>query len=114
MTERLTDPKAGNWVDRGEPPDEALGRVLAYYLNAGPDAREDQLRVHVNAIRGMVDADSTEVHLAGYLKDLEREFGISEQEARSRRAAAVALWHIAKVAEVRERARRLIEFGVRE
>jgi hypothetical protein len=32
----------------------------------------------------MVDADSTEVHLAGYLKDLEREFGISEQEARSR------------------------------
>jgi hypothetical protein len=62
----------------------------------------------------MVDADSTEVHLAGYLKDLEREFGISEQEARSRRAAAVALWHIAKVAEVRERARRLIEFGVRE
>lgn len=113
MRERLTDPGAGNWVDRGQPVEPELTRVLAYYLGLDPKAPDSNLRSHVDAIRGMVGADSTEVHLAGYLKEVEQAFGVIEEHGRRRRAAAIALWHIAKCAELRDRARRLIEFGIR-
>jgi hypothetical protein len=72
-----------------------------------------QLRIHVDAIRGMVEADSTEVQLGGYLKEVERAFGVTEEHGRHRRGTAIALWHITKCAELRERARRLMEFGIR-
>ncbi len=113
MRERLIDASASNWVDRGQPPGPELTRVLAYYVGQDPKAPDDRLRLHVDAIRGMVEADSTEVHVAGYLKDVEQAFGLTEEHARRRRGTAIALWHIAKCAEVRERARRLIEFGIR-
>ena len=76
MVERLTDPKSSNRVDRGESPDDALTRVLAYYLDADAGTRSDTLPGHVAAIRGLIEADSTEVHVAGYLKGVERELGI--------------------------------------
>jgi hypothetical protein len=113
MKERLTDRKASNWVDRGQPPEPELTRVLAYYLGLNPATSDVGLREHVNVIRGMVEADSTEVHLAGYIKGIEKEYGVDEEHGRRRRAAAIALWHIAKCAEIRDRARRLIEFGIR-
>ena len=113
MRERLTDPSASNWVDRGQPPEPELTRVLAYYVGQDPTTADVKLRTHCDAIRGMVEADSTEVHLAGYLKEVEKAFGVSEEQGRRRRAAAIALWHIAKCAELRERARRLMEFGIR-
>jgi hypothetical protein len=112
MRERLTSSTASNWVDRGQPPEPELGRVLSYYLDLGPEPLEPRLRPHVEAIRGMVEADATEVQLAGYLKTIEQDFGVTDSHSRRRRAAAIALWHIAKCAEVRERARRLLEFGI--
>ena len=113
MRERLTDPRASNWVDRGQAAEPELTRVLAYYVGQDPKAPEASLRVHVDAIRGMVEADSTEVHLASYLKEVEQAFGVTEEHGRRRRAVAIALWHIAKCAELRDRARRLMEFGIR-
>jgi hypothetical protein len=113
MRERLTDTSASNWVDRGQAPEPELTRVLASYLGQDPKAPDLKLRPHVDAIRCMVEADSTEVHLAGYLKEVEQAFGITEEDGRRRRSVAIALWHIAKCAELRDRARRLIEFGVR-
>jgi hypothetical protein len=113
MRERLTDSKASNWVDRGQPAEPELTRVLASYVGQDPAAPDARLRVHVDAIRGMVEADSTEVHLASYLKEVEQAFGVTEEHGRRRRAVAIALWHIAKCAELRERARRLMEFGIR-
>jgi hypothetical protein len=113
MSERLTDTNASNWVDRGQGPEPELTRVLASYLGQDPNAPDPRLRAYVDAIRGMVEADSTEVHLAGYLKEAERGFEVTEEDGRRRRAAAIALWHIAKCAELRDRARRLIEFGIR-
>jgi hypothetical protein len=113
MRERLTDASASNWVDRGQPPDPELTRVLAYYVGQDPKAPEAALRPHVDAIRGMVEADSTEVHVAGYLKEVEQAIGLPEEHGRRRRVTAIALWHIAKCAELRERARRLMEFGIR-
>jgi hypothetical protein len=56
----------------------------------------------------MVEADATEVHLAGYLGDLEKAHGITDRLARHRRSVAIALWHIVKTAEVRDRALRLL------
>ena len=112
MHERLTHSTASNWVDRGQPPEPELGRILSYYLDLGPEPLETRLRPHVDAIRGMVEADATEVQVAGYLKTVEQDFGATDTHARRRRAAAIALWHIAKCAEVRERARRLLDFGI--
>jgi hypothetical protein len=112
MRERLTDPAASNWVDRGQAPEPELTRVLASYLGQDPVAPDVQLREHVTAIRGMVEADSTEVHLAGYLKQVERGYSFTEEDGRRRRTVAIALWHIAKCAEIRERARRLMDFGI--
>jgi hypothetical protein len=112
MRERLTHPTASNWVDRGQPPEPELTRVLAHYLDLGGQADDPRLRPHVDAIRGLVEGDATEVQLAGYLKDVDRDFGVEDSHIRRRRGAAIALWHIAKCAEVRERARRLIEFGI--
>ncbi len=112
MIERLTHPKASNWVDRGEPPEPELRRVLTHYL--GPDATlvPERLEHHLRAIRGMVEADASEVQLAGYLGEVEREAKVPDEWERRRRGTAIALWHMAKCAEVRERARRLIEFGI--
>ena len=113
--ERLTDDTASNWVDRGESPEPALTRVLVRYLSPeGPGVlTAEQLEMHVLAIRGMVEGDASEVQLTGYLKGIEREAQAPEVPNVSRRTTAIALWHIVKSAEVRDRARRLIEHGVR-
>jgi hypothetical protein len=112
IVERLTDPQASNWVDRGQAPEPELSRVLEHYLRPAllPPAR---LREHVLAIRGLAEADATEVHVAGYLKRLEGELDLPAEASRPRRAVAIAMWHIVKCAEVRDRARRLIEHGTR-
>jgi hypothetical protein len=47
-------------------------------------------------------------NIAGYLRTLESVHLTAEHPARHRRGAAIALWHIAKVAEVRDRALRLV------
>ena len=54
----------------------------------------------------MVEADASEVLIAGYLKYVAREQGI-EFPARARLASA-AVWHIAKAALVRDAAVRLL------
>lgn len=111
IVERLTDPKASNWVDRGQTPEPEMSRVLAYYL--GRPLTDVSLREHVTAIRGMAEADATEHNVAGYLHSLEREAGLPEDIVRPRRTTAIALWHIVKCAEVRDRARRLMDYGTR-
>jgi len=100
--------KASNWVDRGEPPEPTLTRVLASYLELESAANQKRLRGYAEAVRGMAEADATEVNIAGYLRTLEAAHLTSEHLARQRRATAIALWHIAKAAEVRERALRLL------
>jgi hypothetical protein len=105
----MINPKASNWVDRGEPPEPTLRRVLASYLELEPSAFEPQLGEYAAALRGMAEADATEVQLAGYLRSLEAKHLAAEHPARHRRAVAIALWHVVKAAEVRDRAMRLVE-----
>jgi hypothetical protein len=99
---------ASNWVDRGEPPEPALSRVLSSYLELDPTSHSTTLSEYSLIVRGMAEADATEVQIAGYLRTLENQHLAAEHPARHRRAVAIAIWHIAKAAEVRERARRLI------
>jgi hypothetical protein len=112
MLERLTDPGAGNWVDRGQAAEPELTRLLAAYIGRDPASPPPDLRSHVDAIRGMVEADSTEVQIAGYLKVVDRAYDVPDDSSR-RRACGIALWHITKCAEVRDRARRLMDHGLR-
>jgi hypothetical protein len=104
----MINTKASNWVDRGEPPEPTLTRVLASYLELEPSANEALLREYAGAVRGMAEADATEVNIAGYLRTLESTHLTAEHPARHRRGAAIALWHIVKAAEVRDRALRLV------
>lgn len=99
------NPKASNWVFRGEPPEPTMVRVLASYLHADSEAAAADLLSYAGTIRGMAEADSTEIDIAAYLTTLEERY-FQERPARHRRAVAIALWHIAKCAEVRDRALR--------
>jgi hypothetical protein len=104
----MITPNASNWVFRGEPPEPTMVRLLSSYLHADPKAASADLLSYAGTIRSMADADSTEVDIAGYLTTLEERY-FQEHAAKHRRAVAIALWHIAKCAEVRDRALRLAE-----
>jgi hypothetical protein len=113
VIERMTNPRAANWVDRGEEPEAVMLRLLEFYLPRGCGIAPEKLHQHVIAIRGMAEGDATEYQVAGYVALVEREAGMSEPNQRSRRTLSIALWHVAKCAEIRERALRLMAFGIR-
>ena len=109
MKSTLLSPKASNWVDRGEPPDATLRRVLAFFFERHDPADGPWLEEHARIILGMVTADATEVHVAGYLRSVVRETGAPRREPLGARSAAVALWHVAKAALVRDVAERVLQ-----
>ena len=108
MRRTLTSSKAGNWVDRGEPPNPTLRRILAHFFERRDPADEPWLEEHALIILGMVAADSTEIHIAGYLRSVVRETGHPRREPLDARSAAISLWHTAKVALVRDAAERVL------
>ena len=99
-------------MDRGESPLPKLQRALAHFFER--HAREDEpwLDEQANIVLGMVAADATEVHVAGYLRSVVREAGTPTREPLGARTAAVALWHIAKAALVRDFAERVLQGDV--
>lgn len=99
---------ASNWVDRGESAIPTLRRALAHFFERFNPNDEQWLNEHANIIIGMVAADATEVHVAGYLRSVVRETGAPDREQLHARPAAVALWHIAKAALVRDFAERVL------
>jgi hypothetical protein len=96
--------KAGNWVDRGEPLEPTLGRVLGHSL--GLESTDARLTEYVHTIRGLVEADATEVHVARYVRDIRTSLSLPEMDPPHRRTLAIALWHIAKAGLIRDRAER--------
>jgi hypothetical protein len=99
--------KASNWVDRGDALEETLGRVLGHALGFKADA--PRLREHLVAIRGLVEADATEVHVTRYVRPLFPLFLERDVDATLTRTLGIALWHIAKAGLVRDGARRRID-----
>jgi hypothetical protein len=102
----LSASKADNWVDRGEPCEPVLARILAHYFDRRDPADASWNAEHAAAIRGLVEAGGTEVHVAAYLYRVLREL---DKPAPPRgRITAIALWHAAKAALVRDFAERVL------
>jgi hypothetical protein len=111
MKPTIISSKAGNWVDQGQPPHRVMRRVLSYF--AGRHAPDDDawLDHQANTIIAMVDADANEVEVANYLRSLvpDETGDVARDHAR---LAGIALWHIAKVALVRDFAERVLQSEV--
>ncbi len=108
MPPTIISKTASNWVDSGEPPNPTLRRVLAHFFERLDPADEPWLEEHALIVFGMVAADATEIHVAGYLRSVVRQTGHPTREPLGARAAAIALWHIAKAALVRDFAERVL------
>ena len=106
MTESLIYEKATNWVDRGAPAGPVISRVLGFFFDCHGPEDQKWLALASEDVVGMVAADATDVAVAGYLKSVARSRGI-EFPARARQVS-IACWHIAKAAEVRDRAEILL------
>jgi hypothetical protein len=102
----LSSRKADNWVDRGEPAEPQMQRVLAFYFGRHDEGDEPWLAGHAAAILGMVEAGGSELHVAGYLYRCLRELAMPAPPRG--RTTAVALWHMAKAALVRDFAERVL------
>ena len=64
---------------------------------------------HAQIVLGMVAADATEIHIAGYLRSVVRQTGAPPREPLGARPTAISLWHIAKSALVRDFAERVLK-----
>lgn len=104
--------KASNWVDRGDPPNPTLRRILAHYFDRFDPTDEAWLEEHALVVLGMVAADATEIQIAGYLRSVVNQMERPPQEPRSARATAISLWHVAKAALVRDFAERVLRSEV--
>jgi hypothetical protein len=98
----MTKHRIGNWVDRGEPAERHLARVLTRFLELNPATEDDQLSDYARTIVAFVAADGSEVELADYLASLQRELRRDVSPGRIRRYVAIALWHIAKAGLMRD------------
>jgi hypothetical protein len=107
----LTNPKASNWVDRGEPATPVLMRILAFHFDRDLLADATWLSDQAVIVEGMVEADGTEVTIARYLQTLEPAEAPTHNHY-ERRTAGVALWHVAKVALLRDLATRMLDEGM--
>ena len=99
----MTSPKASNWIDRGVPAERKLARCLAVYLGREVTGSEVALAEQANTLAQMVAADASEIQVANYLSSLEQEFETSIPAGQLRRTMAIAVWHIAKAAQTRDR-----------
>ena len=83
-----------------------MQRVLAHYFARHEENDSPWLAEQASAIRGMVEAGAGESHVAGYLYRCLRELALPVPPRG--RTTAVALWHIAKAALVRDFAERVL------
>ena len=99
----MTNPNASNWIYRGDPAERKLARCLAAYLGRDVAGSEVTLAQQAATLAAMVAADASEVQVTSYLRSLEQELGVAIPEGPLRRTMAIAVWHIAKAAETRDR-----------
>jgi hypothetical protein len=99
---------ASNWVDRGESAQYTLRRILSHFFKRYDPADEPWLDEQGTIIYGMVDADATEIQIAGYLRLVVKEIGWPNRHPLGARPVAIALWHISKAALVRDFAERVL------
>src|SRR2546428_9979076 len=91
----------GNWVNRGQPPEPELTRLLAVYLEKDVVTGGATLRPYVTALREMAEAGTSDAQLAGYLKHVDQEVGRPQETGRVGQLAATALGHMPRRASIR-------------
>ena len=94
-----------NWVDRLEPPEPELARVLRRFLELDGERDAAVLAEYAHVVTQMVRARASEGEVASYLAYVQGQRGQPVTPPPVRRYVAVALWHMAKVALVRDAAR---------
>ncbi len=100
----MTRPRrSGNWVQRDEPLEDKLIRVMAYQFKR--PTGDPKLMEWASLLRGMVEADASEVQVAAWLATLPPPLDAPPGHTR---LLAIALWHIAKCGLVRDAADRRI------
>ena len=98
-----------NWVDQGHPPLQTIRRVLAHEFDRHTPADEEWLRAQANTILAIVVAHGTEVEVTNYLRTLAADTHPAALSQDAVRLVGIALWHIAKVALVRDAAERRLQ-----
>jgi len=98
--------RESSWVDRGESAIPKLRQALVHFFERFDEAAEPFLDEHATIVFGMVAADATDVQIAMYLRGVVRDVGFPAREPLGSRLFAISLWHIAKVALVRDAAER--------
>ncbi|MCA0375309.1 MAG: hypothetical protein LCH84_06550 [Gemmatimonadetes bacterium] len=106
----LTSSKASNWVDRGGSPLPMLEQSIAHFFEWHDAACVEKREQAARDVLGMVHADATDVQIVGLLRHLARAEG--RELPPKARITAIALWHIAKAALVRDAATRLLNSGL--
>lgn len=101
-----------NWIARGDAIESELARVLAHPLGVAAD--DVRLAGHALTIRGMVEAEVSEVHVQRFVRTLLPMFGQPDMDAVTSRAVAIALWHVAMAGLVRDRGVRRAEELMRQ
>jgi hypothetical protein len=99
-------------VDRGEPALTMMRKLLSYFYDRHAEADVAELESIAQTIIGMVAADATEVHVAGYLRSVARGGDPDAVVPPNARLTAIALWHVAKVALTRDTAERVLRSDV--
>jgi hypothetical protein len=94
-----------NWVDRLEPPEPEIARVLQRFLALDAERDAGAKAEYAHAIVQMVRANASEGEVANYLAYVQQQRGQPVTPPPMRRYVAIALWHIAKAALVRDAAR---------
>ncbi|MEO7361880.1 MAG: hypothetical protein ABI120_16230 [Gemmatimonadaceae bacterium] len=95
-----------SWVDRGESAIPKLRHALVHFFERFDEAAGPFLDEHATIVFGMVAADATDVQIAMYLRGVVRDVGFPNREPLGSRVFAISMWHIAKVALVRDAAER--------
>jgi len=109
MKSTIISSNASNWVDQGHPPHRVMRRVLAFFLGRREPEDTTWLDDETNVIIGMVAADANEVEVGNYLRSLLSNEHPEAADHDRTRLTAIALWHIAKVALVRDFAERVLQ-----
>ena len=94
-----------NWVDRLEPPEPEIARVLRRFLHLDGDRDADAEAKYAHEMVQMVRASASEGDVTNYLAYLQEQRGQPVTPPPMRRFVGIALWHIVKVALVRDAAR---------
>lgn len=89
-----------NWIDRGDPVDVPLRRLLSAAL--GVHSGDTRLEEPVQVLLGQVAASANEGEVATYFSSLLPTFSHPAPDRETLRILAAALWHVSKIGLMRD------------